>query len=144
MSQNLRTQTKSGASRSERSDANHKLYALTITYLPTYHDKEKQYRVTPQERKHLVLLGKLYVESLGICFIKCVIEDQEGKPHMHATVSSRVRIYPFPKLKGYRLHFVPVYGLEGWSSYCKKEDTPAYQQKAVEQYFKTTYAFDEL
>lgn len=128
---------------SEQSDAC--LYALTITYLPTYQDKEKKYKVTPQEREKYVYQALNYV--LNKChLIEKQLEDKEGKPHLHCTVATKVKLYPYPKIKNYRLHFVPVYGLSRWTEYINKEQKQSipYSMREAESYFKTNYAFNTL
>lgn len=129
------------ARRSERSDANNTIafhkYALTVSYLPTYHDDHKKFRVTNRERGELIQRAVNYLETVhNLCIVNEKYEvGTNDTLHLHCVALSRVRVYPYPKYKGFRLHFKKLTNPKGWDDYCKKEDTWAYKQKITEKYF---------
>lgn len=138
-------------------DANHKMnpnmYELTISFPKTYKDKEKNLRFSDEEIYYSLDDGIKYLENAhSIHFLECNYEnkDKKGrpvKPHVHALVISKVRLYPYPKLKGLRCHFTQQWkakGLDGWLSYIKKQDSIQQSIKKAEVWFKQNYAFNEL
>ncbi len=129
---------------SERSDAYHKL-ALTITYTPTFHDQEKMYRITNEERFVFIQTALDYLLGRGVLVTdKNYEEGNNERLHLHCIANTKVRLYPYPKLKNYRLEFRKLFYPKGWSLYKDKENQSWYKQKQVESYFKTNYAFDQL
>ncbi len=135
------------AQRSERSDAKHNM-ALTITYLPTYHDKkEKKYPVTNNERYEFIKVVINYLEGRKISCIEQRYEyGNNDKLHLHCVAATNVRIYPYPKYRNCRLEFRKLYNAEGWSSYKNKENSTSHQQNLTQKYFLNPnhFQFNEL
>lgn len=68
-------------------------------------------------------------------------QGQNSTLHLHCICNTPVRLYPYPKKKGFRLHWVQLYDKKGWQKYIKKEKTLAYKQGKVEQWFKNPENF---
>ncbi len=135
---------RSNALRSERSDANKKIdkntYELTITYLPTYKDMEKKVKHSTYEIEQELQHAVHRLRAYGVYILESVYElGSNERPHIHAIAVSKVRIYPYPKFSGFRLHFTQKWkklGLSNWRSYMKKEVSVSHIQKSVERWFK--------
>lgn len=141
--------TQSSTLSSERSETerafspNGHYYALTCRHNPTYRPDGKRY--SAEEKYHIY---KAFIKRLWN--LKNLIEvcevnyEKKAGLHFHALIHFS-KIPYFKRIRGDKLHlkWVPIYDLQGWRSYCRKEQYEAIlaEQQAIEDYAKDNYLF---